>query len=251
MPLHIPTHCPENWNAMSPTEQGRFCQNCQKEVVDFTALSLPAIKLYIEQHTDEWCGNFEEAQLEAFNTHYEVLPTPSRVRQWATAAVLTAVVTLPSFGQDTLPPSAVTPVRIHTPLSSNYVPYDEVSSAEEVTLSGRIWDPLQKQVVVTAILSVTGTEIIGSTDAQGYFSLQVPASEKTLVLVINHVSYGTNTYQIVPNQSRTNLLIELKAPVEEKAAIKDKVSKKKYKARRRFRPFRIFRKQRRMGTPIF
>lgn len=248
MPLHIPTHCHENWDAMSPTEQGRFCQSCQKEVVDFTSLSLPAIKLYIEQHTDEWCGNFEETQLEAFNAHYQALPTPSRMRQWATAAVLTAVVTLPSFGQDTLPPSAIAPVRVHTPLSSNYVPYNKANVVEKVTLSGRIWDPVQKQVVVTAILSVTGTEIIGATDAQGYFSLQVPVSEKALVLVINHVSYGTNTYQIVPNQQRNNLLIELKAPVEEKAAVKDKASKRKYKVRRRFK---IFRKRRRVGTPVW
>ncbi|MGH1339820.1 MAG: hypothetical protein ACRBFS_27115 [Aureispira sp.] len=230
MNLKIQNPCDENWEAMTPTEQGRFCQSCQKEVVDFTSFSLPDIKLYIEQHTGELCGNFEETQMEAFNLRYQALPTPSRIRQWAAAAVLTAVVTLPSFGQDTLP---VAPVRVHTPLSSNYVPYNEANVLDKVTLSGQIWDPTQEEAVVTAILSITGTDVIGTTDAKGYFSLQVPISQKTMVLVINHVNYGTNTYEIIPNQARAGLLIELKAPVQEKTAAETNVSVKKYKKRRK------------------
>jgi hypothetical protein len=35
--LHIPTPCSENWNDMTSNEQGRFCQNCQKTVIDFSS----------------------------------------------------------------------------------------------------------------------------------------------------------------------------------------------------------------------
>lgn len=33
---HIPEPCHENWDAMSPTERGRHCAVCAKEVVDLT-----------------------------------------------------------------------------------------------------------------------------------------------------------------------------------------------------------------------
>ncbi len=31
--------CHENWDAMTPSEQGRHCASCDKEVVDFTSMS--------------------------------------------------------------------------------------------------------------------------------------------------------------------------------------------------------------------
>jgi len=37
--LNIPKPCHENWNAMSPKEQGRYCGSCQKTVVDFSVMS--------------------------------------------------------------------------------------------------------------------------------------------------------------------------------------------------------------------
>ena len=37
--ITIPTPCHENWNEMTATARGRFCQVCEKEVVDFTNMS--------------------------------------------------------------------------------------------------------------------------------------------------------------------------------------------------------------------
>lgn len=37
--LSIPTPCHEDWDKMTPTEKGRHCQSCEKEVVDFSLLS--------------------------------------------------------------------------------------------------------------------------------------------------------------------------------------------------------------------
>jgi hypothetical protein len=37
--LAIPEPCHENWHHMTPTDQGRFCNACAKEVVDFSMMT--------------------------------------------------------------------------------------------------------------------------------------------------------------------------------------------------------------------
>lgn len=39
MKITIPTPCHEDWSKMSPSERGRFCGSCKKEVHDFTGKS--------------------------------------------------------------------------------------------------------------------------------------------------------------------------------------------------------------------
>jgi len=37
--LYIPTPCHEDWNKMTPNQQGKFCASCCKQVVDFSLMS--------------------------------------------------------------------------------------------------------------------------------------------------------------------------------------------------------------------
>lgn len=97
MSIKINNPCPENWANMSPSQQGKFCQQCQKEVVDFTQLSTTEIEAFFQEERKGICGRFENRQLEALASTPS-FPTPSRMRKWAAAAVLTAVVTVSSCG---------------------------------------------------------------------------------------------------------------------------------------------------------
>lgn len=55
--------CSEEWEKMSPCEQGRFCGSCQKTVVDFTQKSEPEILDYLAGQNREVCGTFYAHQL--------------------------------------------------------------------------------------------------------------------------------------------------------------------------------------------
>lgn len=63
--LHIPTPCHENWDAMTPVEQGRFCGSCQKKVVDFSEMSDQQLVAFFKKpSTGSVCGRFMNDQLE-------------------------------------------------------------------------------------------------------------------------------------------------------------------------------------------
>lgn len=55
--------CHENWNAMIPEEKGRFCNSCQKTVVDFSRMSLPDIHQFMQQVEGSVCGRMSPNQL--------------------------------------------------------------------------------------------------------------------------------------------------------------------------------------------
>jgi len=65
MKVSINNPCHENWEAMTPNEQGAFCLSCQKTVVDFSQKSIREIKDFfsIIPQTEKVCGRFKSEQL--------------------------------------------------------------------------------------------------------------------------------------------------------------------------------------------
>jgi len=63
--LTIPEPCHENWQNMTPTDQGRFCNACAKEVVDFSMMTDTEVLNYFTAVTHEKvCGRVLPSQLE-------------------------------------------------------------------------------------------------------------------------------------------------------------------------------------------
>lgn len=57
--------CSENWNSMQMDEVGRFCQSCQKSVIDFTSKSDSEIKEFLkDKQGEKLCGRFYIHQVE-------------------------------------------------------------------------------------------------------------------------------------------------------------------------------------------
>lgn len=76
--VSIPKPCHEDWNKMTPNEQGAFCKVCSKTVVDFTSKTTNEIKDFFRHHIGQKvCGRFEQHQLK---------PAPVKVspqrKQW-------------------------------------------------------------------------------------------------------------------------------------------------------------------------
>lgn len=62
--ITIPNPCSENWSKMSKTEKGRFCNSCNKQVIDFSKMKNEKINAYFENNqTSDICGNFKTSQV--------------------------------------------------------------------------------------------------------------------------------------------------------------------------------------------
>lgn len=62
--ISIPEPCHENWQNMTPTDQGRYCNACAKVVVDFSMMSDAEVLNYFSALRDEKvCGRAMPAQL--------------------------------------------------------------------------------------------------------------------------------------------------------------------------------------------
>jgi hypothetical protein len=63
--LSIPEPCHEGWEKMTPSEKGRFCASCQKQVVDFSSMSDRQLAEFFKKPPQgSVCGHFQADQLD-------------------------------------------------------------------------------------------------------------------------------------------------------------------------------------------
>jgi len=63
--LSIPEPCHENWQQMTPTEQGRFCNACAKEVIDFSSMTdIQVLNYFTNLPHEKVCGRALPEQLD-------------------------------------------------------------------------------------------------------------------------------------------------------------------------------------------
>ena len=60
--IEIAEPCHEDWEKMTPKDQGRHCDSCEKVVVDFSSRSDAFIAQYFKEHNNI-CGRFRPDQL--------------------------------------------------------------------------------------------------------------------------------------------------------------------------------------------
>lgn len=61
--VNIPNPCKKEWNKMQPKENGRFCDSCDKTVVDFRSMTTEEIKSFFAKNSGQkTCGHFKVSQ---------------------------------------------------------------------------------------------------------------------------------------------------------------------------------------------
>lgn len=209
--LRIPEPCHEDWNKMTPKDQGSFCSSCSKVVVDFTKMSDREVLGYLQQTKDQkTCGRFSSFQLNRSLVASE--PAPSYYRQIRKLLFgFLLGLGLPSILKAEIRPSKFSNI---TDLAHNSPAIQQVS--------GRIIDASGNALAGVALrLYLNGriTRQYVVSDSEGKFSLKINANKlnKNLELRIAtnaylpvNITLGSEEYLEVVLYEKTMVLGKMK-----------------------------------------
>lgn len=183
--LSIKTPCTENWEKMSASENGKFCNKCQKNVIDFTGMTDAAITTIIHQSDAPICGKLRADQMNRHLTPSYSYPRESNMLYPSILMALLALQTIqPGNAQNHIAPKAR-----HT--TETIVQNDTNKVKIHYQVSGVVMDHISNEFLPFVNVYIVELEIGTTTDLEGKFSLTIPDSlkRKEYTLALDLVGY--------------------------------------------------------------
>jgi len=177
--LTVPNPCQQTWNDMILNNEGRFCNHCNKTVIDFTQLTDEQVAAVFKNTRGRVCGRFTVSQLD----RDLLTPRTTHHNQFIPAAVMTAALVTAALNSDAqvgmpVMPCAQTPGMVmNTAESTTIAPVakrDTFPASDIIrTVSGKITDSTGAPLPgATVLLSNTQSGVV--TDTTGRFRINIP-----------------------------------------------------------------------------
>lgn len=206
--IHIPQPCHENWQKMTPKEQGRFCGSCQKTVVDFTAMSDKELLDYISNTSGQRsCGRFSNDQLN------RTISAAKHKRRFSWAYVwnllLATFLVTESYAQGE--PQIKKKPQVQLPDLSPRVGTFAVREPDTIPskeISGIVIDDKSGVPLAGATVMVIGTSKGMVTDEKGRFKLMID-DKGTATLEITYVGYEPKTVVLKNKKKANNIKVRM------------------------------------------
>lgn len=210
--VSVPQPCHENWQAMTPTAQGRHCAACNTVVTDFTRMTDAEVLAWLQRPATSTCGRFRQDQLQRPLRPAAIGPAPWR--QWLAAA--TAVLGLgaaapaaqaqqkPTTQQHTIEQHAITLGMVAVPK------LPQPLAPPPLVVRGVVLDSASREPLPGVTVLVNGTTIGVFTNADGTFKLQLPEEYrriKSINLLVSSVGYTSLERSINPLEADLSPLI--------------------------------------------
>ncbi len=185
----IPHPCSQNWDDMTPQQQGRFCDHCRKTVIDFTTWSDTALYNFFSKNNDHVCGRFLSSQVNRpINIPYQ---PQSRLYRITIALGLTLLLgQAPHLLAQSRPPQTE-----QTQTKGNAIP-KQVGWTE---LRGQVIDDKKEPMInATVMVFQNGTEKGGTvTDYDGNYVIK-PLDPGTYDVMVLYAGYDSIKITGVP-----------------------------------------------------
>jgi hypothetical protein len=228
--LDINDPCSENWDEMTSTGCGRFCNSCQKQVVDFTKMDDQQLALFFQKNTANVCGRLRQDQLG------KDLVVPRKQIPWF-RYLLKMIIPAMLFSNKGYTQGAVRkvlPRTLQTPVDITRIKTMPDDTISKRTITGRVVDLDGNGIeAASVILQGTGTGAITTKD--GFFRLTTTSNDRVFRLEVSMIGYTSIQVQYSANEAGKEILIPLAMKVPEimyvgfiapKIVEKEKVSKK-------------------------
>lgn len=210
--IRIEKPCTEDWDKMTPTDTGKFCAACEKNVTDFTGMTDNEVLEFLENHTGKMCGQLRGSQLNRMIVQTKLQGKNYRLNAFF-ATLLFAGGAGSLAAQDTIPPA---PHYHPTVIINEKHPTGPVcikvpAKKEQTVLKATIMDTIMNQHVEYAVVTLRGTNISAETDNKGRFEMVIPDSlaGKEIVLTVHSPGYFREMVTIPAGQIEKTSVIEV------------------------------------------
>lgn len=232
--IKVPKPCHENWHAMTPKEQGRFCGSCEKIVVDFSKMSDKEMLNYFTKAAGQsTCGRFANDQLN--RTVEETINKPRRFSlAYVWNLLLASVLFFESCNDATTgvvvcEKPAVQQGAGEEPTLGKVVIADDTTRAKPVAeIKGKILNGGSGLPVAGAEVRIAGSTKKTVTDSKGRFSL-LSENRNAISLEVSAQNFHTKTVQLDSKSdwAHVKVMINEEAFIMGEIAVSDENGSKK------------------------
>jgi hypothetical protein len=230
--IHIPEPCHENWQNMTPKEQGRFCGSCEKVVVDFSAMTDNELLDYISKASQHVCGRFSPDQLNTDLKKAEHKKRFSWAYVWNLLLATLLITEAKAQGKPVVKKKPAVQQMDLLPRMGTIavVEPDQLELPPPREISGTVLDSYSNKPLQGASVYVKGSKTGMASDSLGNFHVRVNIGD---TVIISYIGYKTQTLVIDSNTNWQHVnmaMLELEGTmgliyVEHKVRKKEKVKR--------------------------
>lgn len=200
--LKIKEPCNQDWNNMTILDKSKFCDKCQKNVIDFTRYDRRQILNFLNDN-EKVCGRLEKTQLKE-----NFLSDNNKNSSIPKLALLISLGSILGFSE---------PVNAKT--KNNKTEIVEINKwksilpkkeSDSITIEGIVFDPDSLELPGVNIF-LKNTQIATQTDFDGKFSLTIPVDKLTEenYLIFSFVGFETQEYRFYKKNRYINIRMDL------------------------------------------
>lgn len=198
--ISVKKPCSEKFSNFSATEKGGFCTACEKEVIDFTAMSQTEVLNFLCENSTNTCGRFKSSQLETSTAQQNYTTMPNFITKGigALSFSLVSLCTVSSLAAQEVALNSTSHTELSiTPIDTS----NEVQQQKKYKITGTVLDEDNLPLPGVSIV-LKGTKDGVSTDMDGKFEFS-QGLEANNMLVFSYLGYDTKYYKITDSAKDT------------------------------------------------
>ena len=196
--LLLTNPCSENWDGMLPTAKGRYCDNCEKHVVDLTDKSDAELIQFFKKKKDNVCGRLLASQ---FNREL-LQPSPKASWQWLMPLAIGAMLISPAHANE------LRPVMMHqdqSPALPKPSVDPKITPLPVANLSGQVVDNMNGAPLKGVKVRQKGFEnVLALTDSAGKFEVNLKSESLN-----GEFTFELNGYSPITAQLGEGMVVKL------------------------------------------
>ena len=214
--LGIPQPCHENWNNMKPEEKGRFCNSCQKTVMDFRNMSDRQLAEFFKKPAGPVCGRFNADQLNRdISIPRKHIPWVKYFFQFSIPAFLFS---MKAAAQGRVVVQEKTSIQEKMGFNSDNSLIKDLNKKDSIpvntriTLKGKVTDEYGNGIQDASVL-IKGTNIGAATDENGMYELSCKTGDKLIILGVGFLTIQTIVHSLEMNFLMKGNVCKLEEPI--------------------------------------